>query len=399
MTLRDNTSHDSGELRLLQVTTLDIMLEWFLLPFGRWFRKRGWKVDALASGAASSDDCQAAFDRAFDCSWTRSPFSLRNYTTAPRIVRRVVAEGKYDIVHVHTPIAAFVTRWALRKMRRRGEVAVVYTAHGFHFHERGHPLKNVLFRSAEKLAGRWTDRLVVLTPADLDAAIEERLIDRDRLHLIPSIGIDSDRYDPAAVPDESVAALRAELGIPSDEAVLLAAARIAGGKHHDDMLRAAARTKQPVHLLFAGEGPLEQELEDLAGSLGIADRVHFLGHRADVPVLIKASAATLIASEREGLSVFALESMSMGVPVVGTDIRGVRELVGDDECGTLFPVGDVDAFVAAIDELLASPDVAATKGSRGRHLVRAYSVESVLAAYEELYLDVIRGRRLGEATP
>ena len=78
----------------------------------------------------------------------------------------------------------------------------------------------------------------------------------------------------------------------------------------------------------------------------------------------------------------------MGVPIVGSDIRGVRELIGEDECGIVFQVGDVAGLANAIEALLASPELAAEKGTRGRILVQEYDIDRVLEAYESLFLQV-----------
>src|SRR5207237_617615 len=119
---------------LLMVTTVPEMLYGFLLPFARHFRACGWRVDAMAQGVSSWPDCVQAFDRVWDMEWSRNPVHPRNMLVAPKGVRDLVAREGYDIVHVHSPVAAFVTRLALRRLRKQGKPRVIYTAHGFHFY-------------------------------------------------------------------------------------------------------------------------------------------------------------------------------------------------------------------------------------------------------------------------
>ncbi|HET98486.1 MAG TPA: glycosyltransferase family 1 protein, partial [Desulfurivibrio alkaliphilus] len=147
--------------RLLQVGTVAITLRTFLLPIADHFTKKGWRVDALAHGAASVPR-PPCFAECWEIGWSRNPWSVGSLWRAMARVREVVDRGDYDIVHVHTPVAAFITRLALARWRRAGRPQVIYTAHGFHFHRGGRPWKNVLFRGLEKLAGRWTDYLVVI---------------------------------------------------------------------------------------------------------------------------------------------------------------------------------------------------------------------------------------------
>src|SRR5206468_12970628 len=96
-----------------------------------------------------------------------------------------------------------------------------------------------------------------------------------------------------------------------------------------DALAAFARLQDlpQVHLALAGAGPLLDRMQRVAQSLGIAGRVHFLGHRRDVPELILASVATLLPSAREGLPRSCMESLCLGVPVIGTRIRGLHDLI------------------------------------------------------------------------
>ena len=119
--------------KLLLVTTVPGTLRSFLLPFAAHFRRLGWQVDAMACGASASIECQQGFDRVWDVEWSRNPLDPRNLLAAPGVIREIVTRERYDLVHVHTPVAAFVTRYALKDLRRQTDTKIIYTAHGFHF--------------------------------------------------------------------------------------------------------------------------------------------------------------------------------------------------------------------------------------------------------------------------
>ena len=157
-------------MRLLIVTTVNNMMRDFLLPFARHYRALGWTVHGLARRDDTFAACAAAFDRLWGIGWSRNPWDVRNLLDNVQCLRRIVSREAYDLVHVHTPIAAFVTRFALRDMRARGEFRLIYTAHGFHFHKGAPALQNAAFLAMEKLAGRWTDYLVVINHEDEAAA-------------------------------------------------------------------------------------------------------------------------------------------------------------------------------------------------------------------------------------
>jgi glycosyltransferase involved in cell wall biosynthesis len=372
---------------LLMVTTVPDTLQGFLLPFVEHFRSRGFQVDAMAEGVGGFSECAAAFDHVWEVAWSRNPLDRRNLLTGRRRVRDVVSDQGYDLVHVHTPVAAFVTRLALRDLRRAGRPRVIYTAHGFHFYRGGPQPRCAAFRALEKLAGRWTDYLIVINREDEQAA--RRLLPPERVQYMPGIGVDLDRYCAEAVAEADVARVRQELKLGIADRLFLMVAEFSPGKRHRDAVAALARQgRADCRLAFAGTGPLMEETRRLARELGVADRVHFLGFRLDIPALVRASVAVLLPSEREGLPRSIMESLSLGVPVVGTRIRGTVDLL-EGGCGLLVPVGDVVALADALSRVLDHPDEAREMGRRGRERMADCDVRKIIALHEALYEEAL----------
>jgi glycosyltransferase involved in cell wall biosynthesis len=371
--------------KLLVVTTIAPTLRAFLLPFAHHFRARGFRVDALAMSASACPEVVAAHDRVWDADWSRNPLDPRNFWATPGRIHDLVGREGYDLVHVHTPVAAFVTRYALRDLHRRGTLRVIYTAHGFHFYRGGPRLRGALFRNLEKLAGRWTDYLVVINREDEQAARRYGLVPPERVRYMPGIGVDTQYYAPDAVSEVQVGAVRRELGLSPGDRFFLVIAELTPGKRHTDVFQAFARLDRPGTLLaLAGSGPQETSLRRLAASAGIADRVRFLGERRDVPALVRASCATVLASGREGLPRSVLESLSLGVPVIGSRIRGVADLL-DGGCGILVQCRDVAGITGAMAHILDHPEEARAMGRRSRERMAAYDLRHILKLHEELY--------------
>jgi glycosyltransferase involved in cell wall biosynthesis len=379
----------SDRHNLLIVTTIPETISSFLLPFVRHFRDRGWRVDLMACGVSGCDECLQAGDRVWDVTWSRNPLDPRNLILAPRLIREVIAREKYDIVHVHTPVAAFVTRYALKDVRKSGKPLVIYTAHGFHFYRGGNPLKNAIFLALEKLAGAWTDDLVVINREDEAAAQRYKLISAERIRYMPGIGVDWQHYNPAAVSEPEVKEFRQQLGLVAETPLLLSIAEFIPRKRHQDILTAFARlTNTSAHLALAGDGPLLPEMQKLALDLGILDRVSFLGYRQDISPAIRASVATILVSAQEGLPRSAMESLALETPVIGTDIRGTQELLAEN-CGILVKVGDVEGIARAIAWILEHPEDAKLMGKRGRERMSKYDLRYILELHEALYLNNI----------
>jgi glycosyltransferase involved in cell wall biosynthesis len=372
--------------RLLIITTVPATLRAFLLPYARHFANQGWQVDAMARGATECAECRSTFHRVCDVDWTRNPLDLVGIARSVQQVRAVVADEGYDLVHVHTPIAAFVARAALRRMRATGTPKVIYTAHGFHFHSGRGLLGNAVFGALERRAGAWTDELVVINREDALAAHRMHLLPPDHIHTMTGIGVDTERYDPAQVSEQEVSRVRAHLGLPPGTPLFLVLGEFIRRKRHRDVIDALARLSDPrPHLLLAGDGPLLETVRAQALRRGIVRRVHFLGFRRDVPALVRAAAAVVLVSEQEGLPRSVLEALCLERPVIGTDIRGTRELL-EDGAGWLVPVGDVDELARAMEEVIAAPDDALARGLRGRQKVlEGYDQDSILRQHERLY--------------
>jgi glycosyltransferase involved in cell wall biosynthesis len=337
----------------------------------------------MASGISLSEPCIAAFDRIWEARWSRNPLDLRNVLQSPQ-VRAVISENRYDIVHVHTPVAGFVVRLALRRVPSSRRPRVVYTAHGFHFHPRGRRWRNAAFLTLERIADRWTDDLIVINREDLDAARRYGLAAHGRLHYIPGIGVDVPELRTRCSPGDRLR-MRRNLGLEPGDHLFAMVAELNTEKRHLDALLALKMLSRPtVHIAFAGTGPLRDALERRARRLGVDARVHWLGFTRDVPALLGASAGILLPSEREGLSRTILEALALGVPVIGTRIRGIRELI-EDERGLLIEVGDVRELARAMEWLIENPSAAEEMSQRARGAVTGYSLDHVLEAHWDLY--------------
>jgi len=372
-------------MKLLLATTVPHTLKHFLTPFARHFRGQGWQVDCMAHDASSWFRRGEEFDRVWDIAWSRNPLDPANLRIATRQVRAVVEEAGYDIVHVHTPVAAFVTRLALRGMRKRGSPRVIYTAHGFHFHRGGNPAKNLAFLSLERLAARWTDLLVVINPEDEAAARRRHLLPPDRIRYIPGIGVDTRALRPDRFTQNEIREVRRELGLSERDVLFTMVAGIEPVKRHRDAIRAFAHLNhESAHLALAGTGVLFEAMQALASELRVAGRVHFLGFVGNTAPLMLASTATLLPSEREGLSRSVMESLCLGVPVIGTHARGVRDLLCDGS-GRLVEVGDIPALSRAMRWVIENRGEARRMGDRGRAKMAAYDIRNILKLHEELY--------------
>jgi glycosyltransferase involved in cell wall biosynthesis len=184
-------------------------------------------------------------------------------------------------------------------------------------------------------------------------------------------------------------ALRAALIGNRPEYLVLTPARLHEQKGHAYLLAAAARVPDAT-FVFAGAGPLREELERESVSLGVADRCVFLGDRADVPDLLAAADLVVLPSLFEGLPVVVLEAMAAGRPVVATSIGGTDEAVAHEVTGLLVPPRDPGALAAAIGRIRSDPELGRRMGEAGRERVeREFTAEATACAVMRVYDDVL----------
>lgn len=371
--------------KILIATTIPETIGDFLLPFIRYFRSLGWQVDGMALNITHNCVCVAEFDDVWDVQWSRNPLDFSNLVVAVPRIQEIIVQGNYDLVHVHTPVAAFVTRYAIGKLKIKRKPKVIYTVHGFHFHQQGNFLSNFIFLTLEKLAGSWTDYLITINREDETAAKKYRLLSADRIFYTPGIGLDLNEYDLNQVSVLEIKTLRQELGLNPEDVLFLSIAEFTPNKRHRDQLIALQKLNRPeVHLIFAGDGQIRSEIEKLTAKLGLQQQVHFLGFRHDIPTLICTSVATLLTSQREGLPRSIMEAFCAATPVIGTRIRGIQDLLADD-CGLLVEVGDTDALAKAMAEIIDNPQRTAQMGQNGYQKITNYSVDKIIQLYANIY--------------
>jgi glycosyltransferase involved in cell wall biosynthesis len=203
-------------------------------------------------------------------------------------------------------------------------------------------------------------------------------------------GVDTGAFRPADPAERS--ATRRTLGLADDAVVLMTVGSLKPIKGADVLLRAVAplmREQPRLRLVLVGDGPDRGSLERQARELSIADRVSFLGLRADVDRLLRAADALVLPSRSEALPTVLLEAMAAGLPVVATRVGGVPEIVDEDRSGLMVPPEDASALGGALARIASDPALRRSLGQRGRAVVESrFRVETMcenrMAYFEEV---------------
>lgn len=379
----------AGGVKICQLCSVDFTLYHFLLPLMRAMREAGHEVVGVCGEGPFADQVRAEGFRVEAVGFKRNYDVLHHVGVYGELVRLFRRE-RFDVVHVHSPIAALIGRLAAA---RAGVPKKVYTAHGFYFHEHQPWGLRHAFIGLEWIGGRFTDVLFTQSAEDAEAA---RNLGLCRGGVIEAIGngVDPARFRPAEAADAARQRLRAELGAGDGDVVILMIGRLVAEKGYPELF--AAMKEVDARLWVVGSrlesdhaASVDDAIARIEADPDLSRRISFLGYRSDVDELLRAADIFTLPSHREGMPRSIIEAMMSGLPVVATDIRGSREEVVDGETGFLVPVGDAGRLEAALLRLVRDADLRAHMGAAGRK--RALS----LFDEERVVVRQIAGLRLG----
>lgn len=374
-------------MKILFVTTISNTINAFLIPHIRYLVAQGNQVDIATNITQEiSQEIVELGCKIFHIHFQRSPINSEN-VRALKELQSVLQKEKYDLVHTHTPVASFLTRWACRKFKG---MQVIYTAHGFHFYK-GASFKNwLLYHTIEKLMAKWTDMIITINEEDYAAAKKFKPRNHQGIFRVSGVGIDLKKFYP--IDEESKVKARARFGYNPSDFILIYAAELNANKHQDLIIEALHLLKNKIphlKLLLAGEGPLKPYYESMVESMGLQENVHFLNYRPDVPELLKIADVAVSASRREGLPVNIMEAMATGLPLIVTDCRGNRDLVRHGENGFVVGLNDVAGFANAIETLYLSKDLRLKYGQENAIRVKEYSIDHVIHQMGGIYGELL----------
>ena len=372
---------------LFVATVVKTHMMQFHFPYLKMFKDMGWETAVASKNDYENPaDCQIPYcDTYYNIPFERLPWKPKNIQ-AYRMLKKIIDEGEYDIVHCHTPVGALIARLAALGARKKG-TKVIYTAHGFHFFK-GAPKRNwLLFYPPEWLLAPVTDVLITINKEDHARALKK--LHAKRIEYVPGVGINTEKFRGIAVDRQEK---RRELGYGENDFLMLTVAEMTPNKNHITVLKAMALLKDKeefanMHYLICGRGEMWASLEESAKELGIADHVNFLGYRTDAPELYRCSDMFAFMTFREGLSVALMEAMSSGMPIVCTKIRGNTDLIDDDVSG-VFAENNPQAVADAILALYRNPERRAALGKAAAEKVMLFDEWNVHKQMKEIYLSV-----------
>jgi glycosyltransferase involved in cell wall biosynthesis len=291
---------------------------------------------------------------------------------ALREIHRALATLRPDLVAAHSSKAGILSRIAARMLG----IPVILTAHGWNFTPGIASAPAYMYRQFERWAGPLTSKIIAVSEYDRQLALQAGIVPEEKVVTV---------YNGMGDVGPE---LRARPGQTPVRLVMVA--RFGAQKDHPTLLRALAGLLDlPWEIDLIGDGELMAQTQALAAELGLSNRIHFLGQRRDVDLLLARAQVSILATNWEGFPLSILEAMRAGLPVIATEVAGIGESVQDGETGYLVPRGDVEALRDRIRRLLTDAMLRTRLGAAGRtrfeqHFTLPLFVQNTLAVYEEV---------------
>lgn len=293
-------------------------------------------------------------------------------------VRAFLTEQRIDIVHVHGTRANTNVMWAARRLG----LPLIYTIHGWSFHDGLNPLIKRVRIAAEKYITRKAQVNICVSDSNRETGI--KTFGRFDSVVIKN-GVNPVKFNPGAeYPD-----VKAAYGIPADQLVIGYIARMTLQKDPVGMLEGFSLALQQypdMKLLMIGEGELKEAALEAARRLNITDHVIFDNFRQDVPAVLNGVDIYCLPSLWEGFPIGVLEAMAMGKAVIASDVDGTREAVTDGDNGLLVPAKNSETLAAAIVKLAKDKTLRGQLQQRAMDTIRSkYTVSGMTRQIEKIY--------------
>lgn len=311
--------------------------------------------------------------------FTEKPFDISKW----KKVKQFIHQNDISLVHAHGTRANSNVFWATGKLK----LPLVYTIHGWSFHDDQQPLIRKIRVMGEQLLTNRSDVNISVSASNQQTG--KKYFSRFNSVVINN-GIDQKKFDPS----RSFKNVRQELHIAEDAILLLFVARFIHQKQPLKLIEAFAKAQQQnpkLQLLMVGDGDQKATALQMVKELNIENKVIFQPFRQDVPDVLKAADIFILPSLWEGLPIGLLEAMAMGKAIIGTQVDGTSEVIRHNENGVLIGTdGLVQNLADAVVAMAADAGLRVRLGEAARSTISStYSAANMTREIEAIYLKLL----------
>ncbi|EJT5919227.1 glycosyltransferase family 4 protein [Clostridium perfringens] len=371
-------------MKILYVTTISSTINSFLVPHIEMLLDYNNTVDcACFVNKPLNENLKNKGVRIYDLPFQRTPFSIKNLVAFKMLIK-LQMKNNYDVIHVHTPVASVFVR--LMKIRFP-KLKIIYTVHGYHFFQNSDKKSWVTFYPIEKLLAKLTDATITINNDDY--LITKEKLKPKKTYFLNGVGLDLDIY--TNLKEKEITLKRSEIEIKESDFLIIMIGELNKNKNQIQLIEALKLIdNKDVKALFLGVGNRLEYLKEKVVKDGLSERIKFLGYRKDVVELINISNIGVSMSYREGLPRNLMEIMSIGKPIIATNIRGSKDLIENFENGLLVEVNDVNATKEAILTLYNNKKLYYDICNKNKIKAENFSIRKINEELKDIYLDIDR---------
>jgi glycosyltransferase involved in cell wall biosynthesis len=344
--------------------------------------KSEYQIDIIYSTSRNKhfiEESKGMFNRVYGLPIERSA----SFSDAANIlrIRKIIKQNKYDIVHCHSTKAGFVGRLAAFISRHPN---IIYSPHGFMFCDTRIKFKRHLYLSLEKYLGYLTKKLIAVSGSERDLALEHHIVPNKKIITLYN-SIDPSDYNDFSYENRVPEKLKNK----NTDIILGNVGRLYYQKDPITLIKSFKIINDSfpnTKLIIVGDGPLEDECLQLINELGLQKRIELAGYQKNSKDYYKIFDLFVLSSHYEGLPYALLEAMIMGIPSVGTDVVGIKDLIIHGETGYLAKEEDYQGLAKAVINLLENPALLTLFSENARKRTKAnFNFNEGIKEYEEFY--------------
>jgi glycosyltransferase involved in cell wall biosynthesis len=369
-------------MKILIITTISGTINSFLSKNIKLLIEMGFNVDIATSKTIKiNDEIKLLTSKIIEIPFSRKFYSLRNIISFFKI-KKTLKKDKYNIIHVHTPIASFVTRLAFIP---NDNTKLIYTAHGFHFFKKQDKLIGKKYYLVEKLLSKKTDVLITINNEDYKIA-KEKFFARSN-YKINGVGFDIKNFQ-TKINENKLENIR----FSKTDFTIVSVGELNRNKNHKVIIESLSILKDSnIKYIICGEGPYKSKLLKQIKKFDLENNVFLLGYCNNVNSILRGANLFAMPSFREGLPLSLLEAINMNLPIIASKIRGNEDLISHQENGYLIDSNDAIGFKNAILEVKSNYQIFVNKCIEyNKTFIQKYDYENVNNQLYEIYLKSIK---------
>lgn len=300
-------------------------------------------------------------------------------------LRNFISHQQGYIVHTHSSKAGIVGRFAAYLA---GSRIVIHTVHGWNFYQRRSTWGKILARVIERIVAKFTAKLICVSKEDVISGLKNRIGEKEKYQVIRS-GFKIDDFRKTTDKKDNI---KIELDLPLEKKIVGTVGRLAYPKEPEDFIQIAqliSRRRDDTIFVHAGGGVQRNAIERMIQELGLGRMVFLLGPRKDIEKIFSIFDVFLLTSVWEGLPIVIPQAIASGVPVVSTDVGGIREIIKHGKGGFLTKPGNIHDLAFFVEKLLDDEELRSRFVTYSDKIVNEFTHKRMIEDIENLYLDLV----------